>query len=73
LLVVNWQQKTNDSVFSPQEHHQGRLAMLAYSLGEDGLWWCKNLLSGYWRMFEITDTSKELYHAQLSKSHTAYD
>jgi N-acetylmuramoyl-L-alanine amidase len=63
-------QKQNDSFLLART--SARLAMLAYSLGEDRLGGAKLGYLDTAVLLKITDSSKELYHVQLSKFHHAY-
>ncbi len=63
-------QKQNDSFLLART--SARLAMLAYSLGEDRFGSAKLGYLDTSVLLKITDSSKQLYHVQLSKSHKAY-
>lgn len=63
-------QKQNDSFLLART--SGRMAMLASGLGQDRLGGAKLGYLDTAVLLKIIDSSKELYHVQLSKSHTAY-
>lgn len=63
-------QKQNDSFYLART--TGRLSMLAYGTGEDRLGGAKLGYLDTSVLLKIVDSAKDLYHVQLSKSHSAY-
>lgn len=63
-------QKQNDSFFIART--SSRLAMLSSGLGEDRLGSAKLGYLDTAVLLKIIDSSKDMYHVQLSKSHNAY-
>ncbi len=63
-------QKQNDSFYLART--TGRLAMLAYSIGEDRTGSAKLGYLDTSVLLKIVDSTKDLYQVQLSKSHNVY-